>query len=197
MPIDHPSTTLLFIDNHDDDRQYWVQRLRMSSPDYVILEASTGKSGLAICRSQRVECIISELTLPDMSGFDVLLQVVPKPRHPEIAFIFLTRLILAPMKDLALNNGAQAYLVKSHSSGDELDNTIHKALASVAPTRKESALLIPSLSRRQRDFGGGNGEWSYKVSPSFTRPCRLTDVVWAGANPVPKQRDVPMIYVTF
>ena len=51
MPIDHPSTTLLFIDNHDDDRQYWAQRLRMSSPDYVIFEASTGKSGLAICRS--------------------------------------------------------------------------------------------------------------------------------------------------
>jgi len=80
----------------------------------------------------------NHLPLPDMSGFDVLLQLVPKPRHPEIALIFLTRLILAPMKDLALNNGAQAYLVKSHSSGDELDTTIHKALASVAPTRKES-----------------------------------------------------------
>ena len=138
MLVDHPSTTILFIDNHDDDRQYWVQRLKMSSPDYVILEASTGKSGLAICRSQRVECIISELTLPDMSGFDVLLQVVPRSRHPEIAVIFLTRLILAPMRDLALNNGAQAYLVKPHSSGGELDSTIQKALASVAPTRRES-----------------------------------------------------------
>ena len=137
MLIDHPSTTILFIDHHDDDRQYWVQRLRMSSPDYVILEASTGKTGLAICRSQRVECVISELTLPDMSGFEVLLQVVPKPRHPEIAFIFLTRLTLAPMRHLALNNGAQAYLVKSHSSGDELDSTIHKTLATVGPTRKE------------------------------------------------------------
>jgi DNA-binding NarL/FixJ family response regulator len=137
MLIDHSSPTILFIDHHDDDRQYWVQRLRMSSPEYMILEASTGKSGITICRSQRVECIVSELTLPDMSGFDVLLQLVPKPRHPEIALIFLTRLILAPMKDLALNNGAQAYLVKSHSSGDELDTTIHKALASVAPTRKE------------------------------------------------------------
>ena len=137
MLIDHSSPTILFIDHHDDDRRYWVQRLRMSSPDYVIFEAASGKSGIDICRSQRVECIISELTLPDMSGFDVLLQLVPKPRHPEIALIFLTRLILAPMKDLALNNGAQAYLVKSHSSGDELDTTIHKALASVAPTRKE------------------------------------------------------------
>jgi DNA-binding NarL/FixJ family response regulator len=137
MPIDFPSITILFIDHHDDDRQHWIQRLRISSPDYVILEASTGKAGLAIGRSQQVECVISELTLPDMSGFQVLLKLVPTPRHPEIAFIFLTRLTLSPMRQLALNNGAQAYLVKSHSSGDELDSTIHKALASVAPTRKE------------------------------------------------------------
>jgi DNA-binding NarL/FixJ family response regulator len=136
MPIDHPSTTILFIDNYDDDRQYWVQRLRISLPDYVVLEASTGKAGLAICRSQRVECVISELTLPDMSGFEVLLQLVPKPRHPERAFIFLTRLTLSPMRHLALNNGAQAYLVKSHCSGDELDSTIHKALATVAPPKE-------------------------------------------------------------
>ena len=136
MPIDYPATTILFIDHHNDDRQHWVQRLRMSSPDYVVLEASTGKAGLAISRSQPVECVISELTLPDMSGFEVLLKLVPKPRHPEIAFIFLTRLTLSPMRQLALNNGAQAYMVKSHSSGDELDSTIHEALASVAPTRK-------------------------------------------------------------
>jgi len=131
------SSTILVIDHHDDDRQYWVQRLRISLPDDLVLEASTGKAGLAICRSERVECVISELTLPDMSGFEVLLQLVPQPRHPETAFIFLTRLTLSPMKHLALNNGAQAYLVKSHSSCDELEGTIHKALASVAPTRKE------------------------------------------------------------
>ena len=133
MPIDRPSTAILLIDHHDDERQYWVDGLRISSPDYVIFEASTGKAGLAICQSRRVECIISELTLPDMSGFEVLFQMVPKPRHPEIAFIFFTRLTIAPMKDLALRNGAQAYLFKTHSSRDELDSTIHKALATVAP----------------------------------------------------------------
>ena len=136
MPIDHPSTTILFIDHHDDDRQYWVQQFRISTLDYVVLEASTGKAGLAICQSQRVECVISELTLPDMSGFEVLLELVPKPRHPEIAFIFLTRLTISPMRHLALNNGAQAYLVKPHSSGDELNITIQKALVHVAPTCK-------------------------------------------------------------
>lgn len=137
MPLDHLSTTILLIDHHDDDRQYWGDRLRMSSPDYVILEASTGKAGLAICRSQRVECIVSELTLPDMSGFEVLSQMVLNPRNPEIAFIFFTRLTLAPMKDLALRNGAHAYLFKARSSGDELASTIDTALANVAFTRTE------------------------------------------------------------
>jgi CheY-like chemotaxis protein len=131
------STTILFIDHQDDNRQYWVQRLRTSSPDCLVLEASNGAAGLAICESPQVDCVISELTLPDMSGFQVLLKLVAKPRQPEIAFIFLTRLTLAPMRHLALNNGAQAYLVKSHTSGDELGMTIHKALATVAPNQKE------------------------------------------------------------
>ena len=116
MPIDYPSTTVLFIDSHEDERQYWAQRLRTSSPEHMVLEASNGAAGLAVCESQQVDCVISELTLPDMSGFEVLLKLVPQARHPEIGFIFLTRLTLSPMKDLALRNGAQAYLIKSHSS---------------------------------------------------------------------------------
>jgi len=137
MPVEYPSTTILIIDHHGDDRQHYVQRLTVSSPDYVVLEASTGKAGLAICASRRVECVISELSLPDMSGFEVLLKLVPRPRHPEIAVIFLTRLTLAPMKHLALNNGAQAYLVKSHLSDEDLYRAIHTAVASIATAREK------------------------------------------------------------
>jgi DNA-binding NarL/FixJ family response regulator len=137
MEIGYSSTTILFIDSHEDDRQYWVQRLRTSSPDCVVLEASNGTAGLSLCQSLRVDCVISELTLPDMSGFEVLLKLVPHALCPKIPFIFLTRLTLAPMRHLALSNGAQAYLVKSHASGDELDMTIRKALAAVATSRKE------------------------------------------------------------
>jgi DNA-binding NarL/FixJ family response regulator len=132
----HPATTVLFIDSHDDERQVWIDRLKISSPDHVVLKASTGKAGLAICRSQQIDCVICELTLPDMSGFEVLVQLVPQARRPEIAFIFLTRLTLVPMRQLGLSNGAQAYLVKSQSSGDQLDSTIRKALARVAPNQE-------------------------------------------------------------
>ena len=99
MEIVLPSTTVLFIDGRKDDRQYWVQRLKMSSPDYVVLEAGTGAAGLAICRSHRVDCVISELTLTDMSGFEVLVKLIPHARHPKIGFIFLTRLTVSPMRE--------------------------------------------------------------------------------------------------
>ena len=69
----------------------------MSSPDYVVLEAETGKAGLSLCRSQRVDCVLVELTLPDMSGFEVLIHLVPRARQPEIAVIVLTRVALYPM----------------------------------------------------------------------------------------------------
>ena len=131
------STTILFIDGHDHDRQYWVKRLTISSPDWVILEAGTGAAGLSICQSQHIDCVVTELALSDMSGFKVLIDLVPRILHPRIAVIILSRLNFQTLAELALLNGAQTYLVKSRISGDELDRAIRKALATVAPTRKE------------------------------------------------------------
>jgi DNA-binding NarL/FixJ family response regulator len=139
MPINHPSTAILFIDHHKEDRQYWARRLKTSSRDYVALEAETGKVGLAICQSQHIDCVVVELSLPDMSGFEVLINLVPHAHRPEMAVIVLTRVALHPMERLAMNNGAQAYLVKSHSSGDDLDRAIRKAIAVVGPNKNRQA----------------------------------------------------------
>ncbi|HKY73492.1 MAG TPA: response regulator [Nitrospira sp.] len=137
MDVSLARTTVLLIDPHKEDREYWTQRLNVSSPDYVVLEADTGKAGLLLCRQQRVDCVLVELALPDMSGFEVLVKLVPRARHPEIAVIVLTRLALHPMADLAIKNGAQEYLVKPHISGDDLDWAIQKAMFAVAFKKAE------------------------------------------------------------
>ena len=131
LPSVQSAITVLLIDAHKDDRQYWAQRLLISSPDYVVLEAETGAAALAICRSQRVDCVVLELILPDMSGFQALTQLVPRAYYPEPAVIFLSRTTLQPMADLTMKNGAQAYLIKSHISGDDLDRAIRKTLTPV------------------------------------------------------------------
>ena len=137
LPSVQSAITVLLIDAHKDDRQYWAQRLLISSPDYVVLEAETGAAALAICRSQRVDCVVLELTLPDMSGFQALTQLVSRACYPEPAVIFLSRTTLQPMADLAMKNGAQAYLIKSHNSGDDLDRAIRKALAPVGSSHEK------------------------------------------------------------
>jgi len=131
-----PTVKVLLIDSCKENRQYWSQRLNISSPYWVVLEADSGAAGLAICHSQRVDCVITELTLPDMSGFEVLVDLVPRARRPEIAVIMLTDITLPAMAALALNSGAKAYLIKSRISGDYLDRAIRKAIAGIGPSRK-------------------------------------------------------------
>ena len=133
------SITVLLIDSHAEDRQYWTERLNISSPSYCVLHAETGAAGLNIYRTQRVDCVVTELTLPDMSGFEVLVHLVPRPNHPEIAVLMLTHVTLPAMATFALNSGAQKYLIKSRVSGDYLDRAIQRAIAFVGP-RKNNLL---------------------------------------------------------
>ncbi|HEX6531380.1 MAG TPA: response regulator [Nitrospira sp.] len=129
--------TVLLIDAFKEDREYWAQRLHISSPNYVVLETDTAANGLAICQSQQVDCVVFEMNLPDIAGFGLLIKLVQRPRYPEMAVILLSRVDLPSVAQLAKEHGAQAFLVKSHTSGDQLSRAIYKAIATVAPTTKE------------------------------------------------------------
>jgi CheY-like chemotaxis protein len=129
--------TVLLIDSGAEDRQYWSERLNISSQAYRVLAADTGAAGLEICRTEHVDCVVTELTLPDMSGFEVLVHLVPRATHPEIAVLMLTHVTLPAMATFALNSGAQKYLIKSRVSGDYLDRAIQRAVAFIGPRKRD------------------------------------------------------------
>ena len=64
-----PTTSILLIDGSKNQRAYWADQLNQCSPDYEIVEAADGESGLALYRSQPIDCVVLELSLPDQSGF--------------------------------------------------------------------------------------------------------------------------------
>jgi DNA-binding NarL/FixJ family response regulator len=140
-------TTVLLIDGHDEDRWYWVDRLNLWAPEYVVLQAHNGSSGLALCRSRPIDCVVVEIDLPDMSGFEVLIKLVPCARHPEIAVIMLSRTYLVPMAELARKNGARECLFKSGVSGDQLVAAIRKAIAVVGPRKDPESGPCKRLNR--------------------------------------------------
>ena len=123
-------TTVLIIDDNDGDRRYWCEALKHSVHNYTVLEASKGQLGLDLCRSQRVDCIVLELDMPE-SGFYVLFDLIRDRTRPQIAVVILTHLLAPNLLELAKHNGAQVCLVKQATSAQELENAIQNAVAAV------------------------------------------------------------------
>ena len=133
-----PTTSVLLIDGNAADRAYFAEGLKSCSSDYLILEATDGESGLDLYRRfQRIDWVVLELDLPDRSGFEVLVSLVPIASKPNVAVIVLTRLTKRGVWDLARQNGAIACFVKRHMGSEDLDRAIQHAVALVGLLPKE------------------------------------------------------------
>ena len=132
-----PTTSVLLIDGNDTERRYYANRLRLCSPNYLIAEAADGQSGLNHYRSRWVDCVVLELELPDRSGFEVLIDLVPIASKPKVAVIVLTKIGHRGLWEVAMQNGAYVCLVKRYTSGEDLDKAIQRAVAFVGWMPKE------------------------------------------------------------
>jgi CheY-like chemotaxis protein len=131
--------SILLIDSHAADRQYYASRLRFGFPGYEILEATTGQAALDICVSQSIDCVILELSLPDMFGLEVLIELVPNARQPQIPVVVLTSFEQEPLLEVARVSGAFAALRKHFASSDDLDQVVLRAIAAIPVDRKQTA----------------------------------------------------------
>ena len=140
MPTDSelPVTSLLLIDGSKNQRAYWRDQLKSCSLHYEILEASDSQSGLALYRSRRIDCVVLELSLPDQSGFQTLVDLVPIATRPHIAVVVLTLMTYPEVWELAKENGAYVCLAKQFTSGEDLDRAIQRAIAFVGEISKEA-----------------------------------------------------------
>jgi DNA-binding NarL/FixJ family response regulator len=131
--------SILLIDSHDTDRHYYASRLRFRFPDYEILEATSGQAALDLCVSQSIDCVILELSLPDMFGLEVLIELVPNARQPQIPVVVLTSFEQEPLLEVARVSGAFAALRKHFASSDDLDQVVLRAIAAIPVDRKQTA----------------------------------------------------------
>jgi DNA-binding NarL/FixJ family response regulator len=123
--------SLLFIDGSKTQRTYWVDQLKRCSPDYEIVEASDGQSGLYLYRSLRIDCVVLDFGLPDQAGFRTLVELVPIASRPQVAVIVLTQMSHRGISEIATDNGAYTCLVKRHTTGEDLDRAIQRAMTLV------------------------------------------------------------------
>ena len=126
--------TVLIIDDDEEDLKYWSDTVRNFASNYTVLKAQDSKSGLAICRERTVDCVLLDLDMPE-SGFQVLFNLIPDRKRPEIAVVILTRMVHPILPQIATHNAALAYLVKQQTSAEELATVIQRAISSVKSTQ--------------------------------------------------------------
>jgi len=157
--MDHFLTTsVLIIDGSKNQRTYWADQLKRCSPGYVIVEASNGQLGLDLFRSRQIDCVVLELGLPDQSGFQTLVELVPIASRPQVAVIVLTHMPDRGISELATQHGAYACFVKRHTMGEDLDKAIKRAIAFVGQMPKEDRYRFGGcglVERRHVDCGEG------------------------------------------
>ena len=61
---------LLIIEDNENSRK--AIRILIGNDDVKCFEAETGKEALAIYRKNQIDCIILDIGLPDISGFDLI-----------------------------------------------------------------------------------------------------------------------------
>jgi DNA-binding NarL/FixJ family response regulator len=112
-------------------------QLKRCSPNYKIVEAPDAQSGLALYRSQRIDCVVTELALTDETGFEVLADLVPIANSPHVPVIVLTDIEYRGLWEEAKQQGAYACLHKHHTTGDDLNNAIQRAIEFVKQMPEE------------------------------------------------------------
>jgi two-component system, OmpR family, KDP operon response regulator KdpE len=134
------SQSILVIDDEAQIRK--LLSITLQSNGYKILEAGTGKDGIALVSSQTPDLVLLDLGLPDESGHDVLKHLREWFSNPIVIISVQTN-----EEDIvkALDNGANDYLVKPFRTG-ELLARIRTALKKAGSEPNSPTALFNNLS---------------------------------------------------
>jgi two-component system KDP operon response regulator KdpE len=114
MPTTIKSTALVI----DDELQMRrLLRVCLEANGYRVLEAATGKDGIAEAAQHPPDVVILDLGLPDMEGVSVLKRLREWSQVPVVVLSVRDR---EEDKIAALDNGADDYVTKPFSSGELL-----------------------------------------------------------------------------
>ena len=111
--------------------------------DIDVAVATTGREALAALQVQPYDCVVLDLRLPDMSGFEVLEQLRDTPELSDMPIVVFTGKELSTEEDARLHELARSVVVKGVESPERLlDETalfLHRVIADL-PQQKQNML---------------------------------------------------------
>ena len=111
--------------------------------DIEIITAESGTDALATLRSDVIDCVVLDLKLPDMTGFEVLEQIRDDATIGDVPVVVFTGKELLPEEEARLHTMARSVVVKGVESPERLlDETalfLHRVVSDL-PIEKQRML---------------------------------------------------------
>ncbi len=112
----------------------------LSHTDIDVTVAETGTEALATVKANAFDCVVLDLRLPDMSGFDVLEQIGNSPTLSDLPVVVFTGKDLSSEEDARLHTLARSVVVKDVESPERLlDETalfLHRVVTDLPPEKQ-------------------------------------------------------------
>jgi len=110
--------TVLVIEDHE--LQSFAVKEQLVAKGIEVAQAFTGQGALEMLEERSFDCIILDLNLPDISGFDLLDQIKTQERFTHVPVIINTAMELDQDKIAHIMKYSEAMVLKSNKSNDRL-----------------------------------------------------------------------------
>ena len=144
----------LLVVEDDPGERLSIQEL-LGHDDIDIVTADTGAAALAALAEQPCDCVVLDLRLPDMSGFEVLERISNNEALRDVPVVVFTGREMSPEEDARLHALARSVVVKGVESPERLlDETalfLHRVVSDL-PAEKQR--MLDRLHRSDEDLFG-------------------------------------------
>jgi HAMP domain-containing protein/CheY-like chemotaxis protein/signal transduction histidine kinase len=149
-----PRRKRLLIVEDNQIEQMSIREL-LGHDDIEIVNAGTGGEALATLQEQACDCVVLDLRLPDMSGFEVLERMRADSRLADVPVVVFTGRELSAEEDAQLHTMARSIVVKGVESPERLLNEtalfLHRVITDL-PVEKQS--MLERLNSSDEDLVG-------------------------------------------
>ncbi|GIK95998.1 MAG: histidine kinase [Alphaproteobacteria bacterium] len=144
---------LLVVEDDSAERMSIAELL--GHDDIEISTAGTGGEALRLLRDEPCDCVVLDLRLPDMSGFEILERIRDDEALSDLPVVVFTGRELSPEEDAQLHTMARSIVVKGVESPERLlDETalfLHRIVSELPPEKRR---LLELLHNSDEDLAG-------------------------------------------
>jgi HAMP domain-containing protein/CheY-like chemotaxis protein/signal transduction histidine kinase len=127
----------------------------LGQDDIDIVSVGSGTEALARLKHEPADCVVLDLTLPDMTGFEVLERMRDDSEISDVPVVVFTGRELSPEDDARLHTMARSVVVKGVESPERLlDETalfLHRVVAEMPPAKQA---MLEDLHSSDEDLLG-------------------------------------------